>query len=313
MEKFELGNSGEKVSCMGLGTMYFGSKINDQVAFDLLDCYALNGGSFLDSANKYASWIPGFKGGESEMLVGKWMRNRGNRQEMFIASKVGFPYGDIPRTLKKEVMIAECEKSLQRLGVETIDLYYAHAFDPETPIEETMEAFFQLKKQGKIRYAGASNFYAWQLCEANLIASSQGWEGFSCVQQRHTYLEPLLRTDFGNQLLLTPELEQYCLQKQLSIIAYSPLLGGAYAQQEGQVPEKYKSSSATFQINQLHEVAEELKVTANAVVLAWMIQCSPAVIPLVTASSVSHLTENLQALTIRLSDNQMTKLNAYTS
>ena len=97
---------------------------------------------------------------------------------MFVTSKVGFPYRDIPRSLKKEIIISECEKSLDRLCVEAIDLYFAHAFDAGTPVEETMEAFFQLKKQGKIRFVGASNFYGWQLSEANSVSSQQGWEGF---------------------------------------------------------------------------------------------------------------------------------------
>src|SRR5690606_164426 len=124
------------------------------------------GGTFLDSANKYASWVPGFKGGESELLIGKWLKKRGIRENMFLTSKAGFAYDYIPRSLKKEIVIAECEKSLKRLGIEYVDLYFAHAYDTETPAEEVMEAFYLLQKQGKIRFAGASNYWGWQLNEA---------------------------------------------------------------------------------------------------------------------------------------------------
>lgn len=147
MQKVKLGNTKTKISCMGLGTMYFGSKTDESTSFALLDKYIEWGGSFLDSANKYASWVPGFKGGESECLLGRWMKQRGNRQQVFISSKVGFPYGEIPRSLKKDIIISECEKSLKRMGTETIDLYFAHAHDAETPVEEIMEAFLPSSKE----------------------------------------------------------------------------------------------------------------------------------------------------------------------
>lgn len=122
IRKIILGSTIQVISCIGLGTMYFGSKTDEHNSISLLDLYTEYGGNFLDSANKYASWVPGFQGGESEMLIGKWMKQRQNRQQMFIASKVGFPYGNIPRSLEKKIIISECERSLKRLVVETIDL-----------------------------------------------------------------------------------------------------------------------------------------------------------------------------------------------
>ncbi len=225
MKKVQLGNTGEEISVAGLGTMYFGSKLDEKTSLRLIDMYVDHGGNFLDSANKYASWLPGFQGGESETIIGKWLKQNPGTSNLLITSKVGFPYGEIPRTLKKEIIISECEISLARLGVETIDIYFAHAYDRETPIEETMEAFFQLKKSGKIRYAGASNYTGWRLEEANHVAQAQGWEGYCCLQQRHTYLDPVSRADFNNQEFLTPEIEDFCLRKNLNIIAYTPLLG----------------------------------------------------------------------------------------
>jgi aryl-alcohol dehydrogenase-like predicted oxidoreductase len=309
MNKTALGNTEEMISCMGLGTMYFGTKVDEPISFNILDYYVARGGSLLDSANKYASWVPGFQGGESETLLGKWMKNRGIRQQMFITSKVGFPYGNVPRSLKKEIVISECEKSLKRLGVETIDLYFAHAYDANTPIEVTMEAFFQLKKQGKIRFAGASNFYGWQLSEANLVSCQQNWEGFCCLQQRHTYLEPGLRSDFGTQLLLTPEIQALCKTKNISLMAYSPLLGGAYVRNDRPIPVHYQSKANEFRLVKLNETAEELQVSPNAVVLAWMMQCYPQIIPMVTGSSVIQLEENFKALSFTLTKEQIGKLN----
>lgn len=309
MKKVELGNTKELISCIGLGTMYFGTKVDERTSFQILDYYTNQGGSFLDSANKYASWVPGFQGGESESLTGKWIKQKANRHQIFISSKVGFPYGDIPRSLKRGIIISECEKSLKRLGVETIDLYFAHAYDAKTPVQETMEAFYQLKKEGKIRFVGASNYYAWQLCEANAAANLQGWEGFTCIQQRHTYLEPSMRANFGVQLPLTPELQEFCVNKNLGIMAYSPLLGGAYVRNDHPIPAQYQNAFTESRLTKLREAANELRISANAVVLAWMVQNSPSVIPLVASSSVAQLEENMQALSVKLSDKHLELLN----
>lgn len=305
MKTVQLGNTGEMISSIALGTMYFGTRIDEQTSFSILDLYSDKGGKLFDTANKYARWVPGFQGGESETLLGKWIRKRKNRNNLFICTKVGLPYGDVPRSLKKEVMISECEKSLKRLCIETIDLYFAHGYDKDTEVQEVMETFYLLKKQGKIRFAGASNYYSWQISESNSVADIQGWEGFSCIQQRHTYLQPYLRTGFGNQLLLTPDLEALCLQKKLTIMAYSPLLGGAYTNKDRPVPAQYPDPDSKVKIRKLREVANDLKVSINTVVLAWMIQNVPEIIPIVAGSSLGQIEENLQVLSIRLSSEHL--------
>ncbi len=269
MKKITLGTTGIEISVMGLGTMYFGSNVDERTSFLLMDLYLEHGGNFIDSANKYASWLPGYQGGESESFIGKWLRQSGRHGDLILSSKVGFPYGEVPRSLKKEIIISECEKSLARLGVETIDLYFAHAYDEHTPIEETMEAFYSLKKAGKIRYAGASNFTGWRLEEANSAAASQQWEGYCCLQQRHTYLEPAVRADFGNQLILTPEIADLCRKRELTLMAYS----------------------------------------SNQLVLSWMLHSSPPVIPLVTGSNEHQLKENLEAASVNLTLDDMESLD----
>jgi aryl-alcohol dehydrogenase-like predicted oxidoreductase len=167
MNSVPLGNTGENVSALCLGAMYFGTRQNKKVSFNLLDQYFEFGGTFVDTANIYAHWIDGFKGGESETIIGEWMKERNNRDQVFIASKVGFGYQDVPSNLQTETIIKECEKSLRRLGVETIDIYYAHHDDRETPLEETLEAFLRLVDSGKVRFIGASNYLAWRLEEAH--------------------------------------------------------------------------------------------------------------------------------------------------
>lgn len=309
MKKVLLGNSGEQISCVGLGTMYFGSKVSEKVSFEMLDYYTNQGGTFLDSANKYASWIPGFKGGESELIIGKWLKKKEIRRKMFLTSKVGFSYGDIPRSLKKEIIISECEKSLNRLGVDTIDLYFAHVYDTETPAEEVMEAFYLLQKQGKIRFAGASNYLGWQLAEAAIAAEKIGFEGFNCLQQRHTFIEPTLRANFGTQIILSPEIIQYCEKQNMTIIAYSPLLGGFYVKDGYPVPLQYQIKSNDLKIKRLQQIAGEVNVSPNAIVLAWMMKSTPKIIPLVTASSVVQLEENMKSLFVHLDVQQMELLN----
>ncbi len=309
MKKIELGKTGELISCAGLGTMYFGTKTDRSTAFGILDLYADRGGSFLDSANKYASWVPGFQGGESETVIGEWIKAKDNRSQLFISSKVGFPYDSVPRSLKKEVIISECEKSLKRMGIDTIDLYFAHTFDMDTPVAEMMEAFYRLKRQGKIRFAGASNHDAWQVSKANQVANSTGWEGYCCVQQRHTYVEPSLWSDFGTQWLLTPEMQRYCVAEKLTMMAYSPLFGGGYAHENSPLPVDYESAINRDKYSRLHQTAKELNVPANAVVLAWMTGNNPPVIPLIAGSSLAQMQQNLQFLDTELSPGQMDRLN----
>ena len=150
MRKVLLGNSGVEVSIFCLGAMYFGTRNDKETSYQLLDQYVAAGGSFIDTANIYSRWVPGFVGGESEILLGEWMRERKNRNQLFLASKVGFEYPGVTRGLKARQIEEECHKSLKRMGIATIDLYYAHVDDRNTPMEETLAAFDRLVKAGKV-------------------------------------------------------------------------------------------------------------------------------------------------------------------
>ena len=309
MRTVPLGNTGVEVSVFCLGTMYFGSRMGKEMSYRLLDQYVEAGGAFLDTANIYAWWVPGCVGGESETLLGEWMRERQNRSQMFIATKVGFQYPGVERGLSAHQIETECEKSLERLGVETIDLYYAHVDDRNTPMEETMEAFDRLVRAGKVRFIGASNFLAWRLEEARWVSQTHGWAEYCGIQQRYSYIHPKPGAGFDPQIAANDDLLDYCRSRGITMLAYSPLLGGAYTRADRSFPDQYLGPDTDARLAALRTVAEEVGATANQVVLAWMVQSDPPVIPLVAASTVEQMRENLGALEVELDAGQMARLN----
>lgn len=310
MKKVKLGNTDKMVSTLCLGAMYFGSKQNKEESFTLLDQFTNAGGDFIDTANIYAHWVPNGLGGESETCIGQWMKARKNREHVFIATKVGFPYQDVPCSLKATIIEEECHKSLKRMGVETIDLYYAHNDDRYTPIEETLEAFHRLVQAGKVRYIGASNYLAWRLEEAWWKSHQSGWPAYQCVQQRHTYLRKKHGTTFAPQVAVNDDLQDYCRNREITLLAYSPLLKGAYTRDERQFDDKYLGTDTEKRIETLRAVATETNATLNQVVLAWMLGSDPRVLPLISASTKEQMEENLKALDIVLTDEQMERLDA---
>jgi aryl-alcohol dehydrogenase-like predicted oxidoreductase len=309
MKSVSLGNTGIPVSALCLGAMYFGTRNDETTSYRLLDQYMDAGGSFIDTANIYAWWVDGFKGQESEALLGRWMQKRKNRSRIFLASKVGFQYGDVPLGLTRKLIEAECEKSLKLLGTERIDLYYAHVDDRSTPMEETLEAFNRLVKAGKVGVIGASNFTAWRLEEARWHSQVNGWIEYCCVQQRHTYLRPKPGASFGAQLAVNADLLDYCRNRKLTLLAYSALLSGGYTRAERSINEQYLGPDSNLRLTALRQVAQEKEATVNQVILAWMLHSDPLVLPLIAASTSEQLEENLKALEINLSAEDMQKLD----
>jgi aryl-alcohol dehydrogenase-like predicted oxidoreductase len=308
MKTVELSNTHVFVSCMALGTLRFGTLNTYEESAELLDLYLEAGGRFLDTANCYNQWAANAKGGESEVALGRWLRERGNREDLFIASKVGFGYGTMPDGLSADSIIFSCEESLRRLGTDHIDLYYAHKDDPNTPLEETLRAFTRLKKSGKIRFAGASNYLAWRLADADAIAAQKGLIEFTCVEQRFTYLRPQPGGSFFPQRLINEDLATYCDARGKTMLPYTPLLRGAYVRRDRPIAKAYQGPDTEARLAALQEVAQELGATPNQVVLAWMMQRQPPMIPIFSAGKPAHMRENLGALDIQLSEAQMTRL-----
>jgi len=291
--------------------MYFGTRNDEGTSFRLLDQYVEAGGTFIDTANIYAHWVKGFRGGESEALLGRWMKSRQNRSNLFIATKVGFEIQarGVPRSLSARWIVAECEKSLQRLGTETIDLYYAHKDDYSTPVEETLEAFDQLIKAGKVRFIGASNFTAWRLEEARWTSITQGLSEYCCIQQKHTYLRPKPGAGFGINITINNELVDYCHNRKITPLAYSVLLSGAYTRPDREIPGDYLGPDTQTRLLALKTIAQEKGATVNQIILAWMLHSDPFVLPLIAASTEEHLKENLLALEISLTADELQRLD----
>jgi aryl-alcohol dehydrogenase-like predicted oxidoreductase len=312
MNTIPLGQTGVQVSALCLGAMYFGTRVDEETSFQLLDAYFEQGGRFIDTANIYAWWVLGHAGGESENLLGKWLSMRANRAEIFLATKAGFEMCDVQKGLSAGQIVAECHKSLQRLKIDTVDLYYAHCDDRNTPVEETMEAFYRLIKAGKVRFIGASNFNSWRLEESHWTARTHHWPEYCCVQQRHTYLRPKPGARFDPQIAANSDLLDYCRSRNLTLLAFTPLLEGSYTREDKPLPGKYTSEDSKARLRALHSVATEMNASPNQIVLAWMLKSQPPVIPVFGVSTVEQLRENLTAQTVPLGEEQMERLNKAT-
>ena len=311
IQKIPLGNTDAMVSELSLGAMYFGSKMDEKASTEVLESYVGHGGSFIDTANIYARWIEGCNGLESEAFLGRWFQKTGKRAEMFVATKVGFDNVEVGFGLGREQIIKSCEASLQLMKTDYIDLMYAHTDDRETPLEETMEAFAQLHRAGKVRYLGASNYVPWRLEKAKAICQREGWPQYACMQQRLTYLRPVPVPLDRYHTEVSDDVMDYAEVENLTILAYSPLMGGYYNhQKERPVPELYDGDFNRKRLQALNEVVKEIEgITPNQLVLAWMRQQAAPVIPLISGSRKAQLEENIKCLDYRLSAEQLDKLN----
>lgn len=314
MKHFPLGNTGMLVSAYSLGCLNFGSLTDNKTSFQLLDHFFEAGGNFLDTANNYAIWNEGCVGGESESLLGEWMKERKNRHQIILATKAGakpvVPNSEKMEGLGRQAIEKAIDESLLRLRTDYVDLYYAHVDDNETELEETLETFDSLVKSGKVRAIGCSNYRYSRLLEAKAISTSKGWESYCCIQQRHTYLQPGADADFGVQVSADADLLAYCSQHDdFTLLAYSPLLGGMYNRKDDVLPDAYRREDQMTRLHTLRKVAGDLGATPNQLVMAWMLHNHPRALPVVAASGLAQLEENLGALNLQISSEQLDQLN----
>jgi len=305
MKTIKLGKTDLEVSMFCIGGQSFGTRDKEDLVYPLLDRYVEAGGNFLDTSNMYATWMG--EGGESETLLGHWMRQRQNRNQMIIASKVGFAAKDAPQSTRAEDIMRECERSLQRLQTDRIDLYYAHRDDREVPLDEQLGAFDQLIQAGKVRYIGASNFKAWRLAEAAGVSAFKALRSFCCIQQRYTYLRPRVDADFDFQTSCNEDLLEYCRERELPLLAYSPLLSGAYIRDDRRIPAQYLHADSDARLAALRTVADETEATPNQVILGWL--TGQSIIPVTGASTSKQLEESIKGFDLTLTQAQMTTLN----
>lgn len=299
------------VSELCLGTMHFGYRTDEATAFAILDRFSDAGGTFLDTANCYGQWTG--DAGESERVIGRWLRSRGKAGQMVIATKVGArttvpgdPDARHWQGLPARAIREDAETSLRSLGVDRLDLYYAHIDDRATPLEETVDAFATLAESGTVGLLGASNTANWRIERARNLAG--GRPAYSCVQQEGSYLLP--QPDPKHVSLVTEEVLDYVAAEQLTLLAYSPLAGGAYARRGQPTRRFYDHPANEARLAVLDKVAAELGVTANQVVLAWMLAANdPPVIPIPGASSVAQFDEILAATELTLDQAILDRLN----
>lgn len=311
MRQTELGGPGGlQVSALCLGALPFGTTVDETTADEILDCFVEAGGTFIDTSNNYACWVEGATGDESELVLGRWLADRKNRDQVVLATKVGArppsPEQGATRPGNREGLAtrtvrAGIEGSLRRLGTDYADLYYAHIADAGTPLEETVAAFSALVTEGQARMVGCSNHPVDLLRRARNLAADEGLVPYRVIQQRHTYLRPRPGAVFGVQEYVTGDLLDHVAdQPDLSLLAYSILLNGAYTRPNRPFLEQYDRPDAAQRLAVLHEVAAEVGATPNQVVLSWLLHGEPPVMPVIGVSSVRQLQECLAAVDLNL-------------
>lgn len=308
--KVSLGSTGEQVSELALGTMYMGSRLNDEASGAMIEQYLEMGGSFLDTANNYAHWLEGCDGSESECCLGRWFQRTGKRAQVFLATKVGFDKRGGGRGLRAYQIVENCEQSLENLQTDVIDLYYAHTDDRATPLEETLEAFDRLRRQGKVRYLGASNHTPWRMEEALHLCRERGFSPYVCIQERFTYLRATPCKMDRFHIDLTDDVMDYAKARNLTLLAYSPLLQGFYVDTSRPIPPLCRGDFNHPRLHALLEVAKELGgVSLNQLVLKWMRSQEATVIPLISGDTPAQVMENIKSLELSLSAEQLERLN----
>ncbi|MGA5125356.1 aldo/keto reductase [Streptomyces pseudogriseolus] len=316
------GPNRREVSVLALGAMLFGSVTDEKTSFALLDRYVEAGGNFVDTSDNYAFWTDGGQGGQSEELLGRWRRSRGAGDEIVVATKLGArplapgtSYTDNPEGLSAKVIRESAERSRERLGMERLDLLYAHIDDHTVPQRETVEGFGALVAEGTVGLLGVSNQAVWRVERASALAAAAGLPGYEVLQYQHSYLRP--RTDVPDDLFpdgslghAGAELAGYLrAEPTLTLVAYSPLLKGAYARPE-RLPGDYDHPGTSARLAVLREVARETGATPGQVVLAWQIGHDLPILPLAGVSSLAQLEENLAAVDLELSAEQRARLDA---
>ncbi len=312
MKKRRLGNSELELAPFILGGNVFGWTIDEATSFEVLDAFIDSGFNFIDTADSYSRWKPGNKGGESETIIGNWMKRRNNRNKVLIATKVGSDMGQ-GKTLKKKYILEEVEASLQRLKTDHIDLYQSHWDDLSTPVEETLEAYQQLIQQGKVRVIGASNFSKERLAEAIRASEKNNFPKYQSFQPRYNLYD---REEFEK------EYEQLCINENISVIPYYGLamgfLSGKYRSENdlsksarGKGAQNYLTPRGFKILEALDTVAERYNSKPATIALAWLIERITA--PIASATSVSQLKDLTKAAEISLDKAAVQQLNEASS
>lgn len=307
----DLGNSGISVSPFGFGGNVFGWTADERRSFELLDAFVGEGFQLVDTADCYSSWAPGHRGGESETVIGNWIRRSGKRSQVVIATKVGHDLMPGSRGLRRDYILRSVDDSLRRLQTDYIDLYQAHKDDPATPVAETLEAFAGLVKSGKVRTIGASNFSAARLAESLAVSAERGFPRYETLQPLYNLYD---RADFER------DLQPLCAREKVGVINYyslaSGFLTGKYRTEAdlaksvrggGAVKSRFNERGLRI-LGGLDTVAKELGATPAQVAIAWLLSRDTIAAPLASATSLEQLRELLGGVRLRLDAGALAEL-----
>jgi aryl-alcohol dehydrogenase-like predicted oxidoreductase len=311
MKKRKLGKSDIEVAPLALGGNVFGWTADEPTSFRLLDGFVDAGFNLIDTADVYSVWIPGHQGGESETVMGNWLKRSGRRKDVIIATKVGNVMSPEKKGLSKAYMLRAVEDSLRRLQTDSIDLYQSHIDDPATPIEETLEAYSELVRAGKVREIGASNFTAERLKASLEISKQRGYPSYISLQPQYNLVE---RSDYETNL------EPVCVANGIGVIPYfglaSGFLTGKYRSEadlsksaRGSRVQKYLNEHGFRVLSALDEVSKRHDSTPARVALAWLIARPSITAPIASATNLDQLKDLIAATELKLDGESIEILN----
>ncbi len=311
MNKHKLGRSGLEIAPLVLGGNVFGWTVDEAMGFRILDAFVAAGFNAIDTADIYSTWIPGHVGGESETLIGKWLSLRGNRSKVLILTKVGMEMPKGRKGLSRARIFEAVDESLTRLQTDYIDLYQSHQDDAETPLEETLGAYANLIKQGKVRAIGASNYKAGRLAAALEVSKKSGLPRYESLQPEYSLVE---RDGYEGAL------QSLCVKEQIGVINYWPLasgfLTGKYRSESdlgksarGHGVKKYLNERGLKVIAALDQVAKSKGATDAQVALAWCMAQPDITAPIASATNLDQLKDILASGNLQLDRASLELLN----
>jgi aryl-alcohol dehydrogenase-like predicted oxidoreductase len=303
LQKRRLGQTSLEIAPLVLGGNVFGWTADEKTSFDLLDRFVEAGFNAIDTADSYSRWAPGNKGGESETILGEWIKVRGNRDKVVVITKVGSDMGQGKKDLSAAYIEKAVEDSLRRLQIETIDLYLSHWPDPGTPYEETLSAYDRLMKAGKVRHVGASNLDAGQLRAALDVARLRGLPRYEVLQPEYNLYD---RASYDGKL------RELCMAEDLGVITYyslaSGFLSGKYRSQadlgksaRGGGVKKYLDARGLRILDALDEIATRHDAKQAEVALAWIIARPGVTAPIASATGMDQMESLIRAAALKLS------------
>ena len=311
MNKRKLGKTGLEISPLVFGGNVFGWTVDQATSFKLLDAFFAAGFNSVDTADVYSKWVPGHAGGESEIIIGEWMKRCGNRSKIIVATKVGMDMGGGKKGLSKSHILHSVELSLRRLQTDYIDLYQSHVDDPDTPLEETLEAYAELIKQGKVRAIGASNHKAERFAAALDASKNSSLPAYQTLQPNYSLIE---RAEYESHL------EPLCEKEGLGVINYFPLAGGFLSgkyRSESDAAGKARARNVTKYLNErglkilgaLDQVAKKYNATPARISLAWLLARPSITAPIVSATNLEQLKDLISSVELMLDQDSIKFLN----